>query len=214
MMDVRPTSKREHVASILAIASGETSMRRTTVVIAALGSCASIVSASAWANGMTERVSVSSAGTQGNDFSEVFGGISADGRYVTFDSGATNLVPGDTNALGDVFVRDRSTGQTTLVSVSKGGVQGDSDSYGSTISADGRFVAFRSRSTNLLPGNPIGFDQAYVVDRKTGNLRRASVSASGTAADTNTSDAIEPPPLKWSTLRHVFGQDGGPRCRA
>src|SRR5437899_9797550 len=79
---------------------------------------------------VTERVTVSSAGGQGNgDSFPEFQEISPDGRFVAFDSSATNLVSGDTNGFNDVFAHDRSTGQTTRVSVSTGGEQGDDDSF-------------------------------------------------------------------------------------
>ena len=106
----------------------------------------------AWAQGTTERVSVSSGNAQSNDRS--FGQeLSADGRFVAFDSLATNLVSGDTNEQQDVFVRDRKLGTTRRVSVGPGGVQGDTWSEGPAISADGRFVAFYSDATNLVPGD-------------------------------------------------------------
>src|SRR5438105_1948443 len=88
--------------------------------------------------------------------------ISADGRYVAFSSRATNLVPGDTNGAIDVFVRDVQAGTTERVSVSSTSGQGDGDSgveHASTngrpvaISADGRYVAFTSFATNLVPGD-------------------------------------------------------------
>ncbi|NIQ99396.1 MAG: calcium-binding protein, partial [Gemmatimonadales bacterium] len=89
----------------------------------------------------TERVSVSSAGAQGNMCSSL-GGVSADGRYVAFDSVATNLVLGDTNGWWDVFVRDLVSDTTERVSLSSGGAQGDNTSTDPVISSDGRFVAF------------------------------------------------------------------------
>ena len=97
-------------------------------------------------------MSVSSGGAQGND-SSFSPAISADGRFVAFDSVATNLVPGDTNGAADVFVRDRQTGTTRRVSVGPGGVQGNDVSVTPAISADGRFVAFESLATNLVPGD-------------------------------------------------------------
>src|SRR6267142_743905 len=78
---------------------------------------------------VTTRVSVDSGGTQGNGGSGDSGEcISADGRYVAFESSATNLVPGDTNGFKDVFVRDRQTGTTVRVSVDSGGLQGNGNS--------------------------------------------------------------------------------------
>jgi cysteine-rich repeat protein len=104
----------------------------------------------------TTRVTVSSEGEQANDHSALFGwfDMTPDGRFVAFSSDATNLVAGDTNAALDVFVHDRSLGQTTRVSVSSQGDQGDRDSGGTrfSISEDGRFVAFDSQASNLDPG--------------------------------------------------------------
>jgi Tol biopolymer transport system component len=128
--------------------------------------------------GTTTRVSVSSAGTQGNGYS-VGGSISADDRYVTFGSGAPNLVPGDTNGKLDVFLHDMLTGTTTRVSVDSAGTQGDGNSGGSSISADGRYVALLSSSTNLVPGDTNGFSDAFVHDMLTGTTTRVSVSSSG-----------------------------------
>src|SRR4051812_1445315 len=102
----------------------------------------------AWA-GSTERVSVGPHGRQGNGDSSG-PAVSADGRYVAFQSAATNLVRGDRNDAQDVFVRDRKLGTTEIVSVSSRGVLGDDQSYSAAISADGRFVAFASAATNLV----------------------------------------------------------------
>jgi archaellum component FlaF (FlaF/FlaG flagellin family) len=97
-------------------------------------------------------VSVASDGTEGNGDSFVWS-ISADGRYVVFSSEASNLVPGDTNGKRDVFVHDRLTGQTTRVSVASDGTEGNNDSWAPSISADGRYVAFESEASNLVPGD-------------------------------------------------------------
>jgi Tol biopolymer transport system component len=88
---------------------------------------------------------------QGNEHSSS-PSISGDGRYVAFSSGATNLVAGDPNNRPDVFVHDRQTGTTTRVSVDSGGVQGNGASDSPSISGNGRYVAFRSESTNFVPG--------------------------------------------------------------
>src|SRR5947208_32407 len=112
------------------------------------------------ASGVTERVSVASDGTQGNNMSGRRGAptSSADGRLIAFDSLASNLVVGDTNGVGDVFVRDRQAGTTERVSVAADGTQADGPSpsggirggstFGPDISADGRFVVFDSSATN------------------------------------------------------------------
>ena len=99
--------------------------------------------------GTTTRVSVDSGGTGGNSPSDS-PDISADGRYVTFSSTASNLVAGDTNAAEDVFVHDRDTGTTTRISVDSAGNEGDGASTQPAISDDGRYVAFTSDASNLL----------------------------------------------------------------
>ena len=106
--------------------------------------------------------------------------ISADGRFVAFESLASNLVPGDTNGVGDVFVHDRQTGTTERVSVSSAGTQGNGDSAVPSISADGRFVAFVSVASNLVPGDTNGRLDVFVHDRQTGTTERVSVSSAGT----------------------------------
>jgi len=132
--------------------------------------------------GVTERVSVASDGTQGNDWSSPHS-ISADGRYVVFISGATNLVVGDTNESWDIFVHDRVIGETTRVSVASDGTEGnDTSGFGglTTISGDGRYVAFDSLATNLVVGDTNGYSDVFVHDRETGETTRVSVASDGT----------------------------------
>ena len=95
----------------------------------------------AWAHSTTERVSVSPSGRQGNDFSQFDNGmaISADGRFVAFESLASDLVAGDTNFAIDVFVRNRATDTTHRVSVSSSGGQGDGSCLNLALSTDGRY---------------------------------------------------------------------------
>ena len=101
--------------------------------------------------------------------------LSADGRFVAFGSDASNLVPGDTNNLFDVFVHDRQSGTTQRVSVGPGGVQANGFSVGPTLSADGRFVAFDSSATNLVPGDTNG---VWTCSSATGRPARRGGSAS------------------------------------
>jgi Tol biopolymer transport system component len=150
-------------------------------------------------NGSTERVSVDSAGNQGNSGS-YDPAISPDGRHVAFRSLASNLVPGDTNNscdndydgvyaenCNDVFVHDRQTGATQLVSVDTTGNQGNRESGFPAVSSDGRYVAFESRASNLVPGDtnwcgaggPGTCNDIFVYDRQTGNTERASVNSAG-----------------------------------
>ena len=132
---------------------------------------------------MIERVSVASDGTQGNSFSYA-PAISVDGRYVAFTSDASNLVVGDTNGVKDIFVHDRKRGQTQLVSIASDGTQGNSDSYEiPAISADGRYVAFKSEADNLVEGDTNGVMDCFVHDRVTGETTRVSVASDGTQAN-------------------------------
>jgi Tol biopolymer transport system component len=131
-----------------------------------------------YAQGKITRVSVSSAGVQGNNASQS-PSVSYDGRFVAFTSYADNLVDGDTNYIGDIFVHDRQTDQTTRVSVSSAGVQGNNTSYSPSISSDGRFVAFESYARNLVDGDTNGSGDIFVHDRQTGQTTRVSVSSEG-----------------------------------
>jgi Tol biopolymer transport system component len=120
-------------------------------------------------SGMTERVSVDSAGGQSNDGS-AYPSISADGRYVAFHSFAWNLVVGDTNGGMDIFMRDRFSGITQRISVDSRGMQANGQSYSASISGDGRFVAFWSYASNLVPGDTNGSQDVLVRDLQGGGL--------------------------------------------
>jgi Tol biopolymer transport system component len=133
--------------------------------------------------GQTTRVSVASDGTQANGASDWCPSISADGRYVTFQSDATNLVPGDDNGLTDIFVHDRQTGETTRASVGTNGEQGNGGAATPNISADGRWLTFNSSSTNLVPGDTNGFTDVFVRDLQTGETTRVNVSNDGSEAN-------------------------------
>jgi len=126
----------------------------------------------------TTRVSVDSAGNQGNR--DAYGAsISADGRFVAFSSFASNIVPEDTNNTSDIFVRDLLTNTTTRVSVDSAGNQANSFSGSASISGDGRFVAFGSNSSNLVPGDPNYRDEIFVRDLSTNTTTRVSVDSAG-----------------------------------
>jgi hypothetical protein len=105
--------------------------------------------------------------------------ISADGRIVAFEALASTLVPGDTNGHWDIFVHDHLTGTTDRVSVATGGGQGNQDSAGASISADGRFVMFTSWADNLVPGDTNGYTDAFVHDRLLGTTERVSIGENG-----------------------------------
>ncbi|WP_327640601.1 hypothetical protein OHB24_20095 [Kribbella sp. NBC_00482] len=127
--------------------------------------------------GTISLVSVGLSGIGGNEGSGVDGasGTSAQGRYVVFTSAATDLVANDTNGQRDIFVRDVVTGRTTLVSVGPGGVQGNGESRQASISADGRFVAFDSFASNLVPGDSNDSPDVFRRDLRTGRTALVSV---------------------------------------
>ncbi len=132
--------------------------------------------------GTTTRVSVGAGGLQANGLS-VPTSISADGRYVAFHGSANNLVPGDTNLVWDIFVHDGVTGVTDLVSVDSAGHAANLDSLNPALSPDGRFVAFMSSATNLVPGDGNGWSDVFLHDRVTGATERISVASDGTEGD-------------------------------
>lgn len=131
--------------------------------------------------GMTERVSVDSAGVQANGDSECHfvTSISSDGRFVVYYGAASNLVPNDSNGAYDVFVRDRLLSQTVCASVTPGGVPGNGDSRYAALSQDGRFVAFSSSSSDLVPSAPPGGYGLFVRDLVNAQTVRADVDSAG-----------------------------------
>src|SRR5262245_36879573 len=166
---------------------------------------------------VTERVSVDSHGVESNGVVEpLVVAISADGNVVAFTSYASDLVPGLPEPLAEqVYVHDRSTGVTSVVSLGPGNVPGDGSESGGpqtlSLSADGRFVAFVSGATNLVPGDtnlcsgltvPGSCPDVFVHDRMTGVTTRVSVASDGTQGD-NPSNAgwPSPPTGTWSPSR-------------
>jgi hypothetical protein len=141
----------------------------------------------------TERVSVDSFGKQAsqgaacqffcspNQVSDV--SISSDGRNVAWNTSASDLVTGDTNGLEDIFVRDRTAGTTERVSVSGNGTQANDGSFNPSLSADGRYVAFTSRASNLVAGDTNGSLDVFVRDLQEKTTERLNVNSSGTQAD-------------------------------
>ena len=128
--------------------------------------------------GVTSRVSIGPGGIEADNLS-ARPALSADGLHVAFMSIAGNLVPGDTNGAWDTFVHDRQTGTTTRVSVGPGGIEGNSGSYRPSLSADGRWVAFYSRASNLVPGDANGDYDAFVRDTQLGLTTLVSVDSAG-----------------------------------
>ena len=157
-----------------------------------------LLAATGWTQ-ITSRASVGTGGVEGNSRS-ILPSISGDGRYVAFLSVATNLVPGDTNACEDIFVRDFSSGTTERVSVDSNGVQGDAASVGPTISGDGRYVVFESLASNLVAGDTNGFRDIFVRDRLSGTTERVNVDSGGAQANGVSSGASISPDARYVTF--------------
>jgi Tol biopolymer transport system component len=122
--------------------------------------------------GWTSRITVPATGGDPNGFSSFWPKISPDGRYVVFESAASNLVPGDTNGVVDAFVRDTRTGTTSRVSLTNSSGQVNRASEGPAISADGRYVVFQSLGTNVVSGDPNPNGNVFIRDRVAGTTQR------------------------------------------
>jgi hypothetical protein len=158
-------------------------LRRIIVATAAALVVPSI--AAAQFRGAAAIVDESSEREQGN-LSSAMPSVSGDGRYIAFSSDATNLVPLDTNLNEDVFVYDSVTRTIERVSLTWQGQEARDDSDSPSISADGRYVAFRSRAWNMYPGGanlgqPVY--QIYVHDRETQSTTRVTVPLDGGTPD-------------------------------
>ncbi|MFG0315699.1 MAG: TolB family protein [Planctomycetota bacterium JB042] len=132
--------------------------------------------------GAITRVSVASDGSEADQPSS-YAAISADGRYVAFQSNAANLSANDFNHTTDIFVHDRQTGVTERVSRLPDGSAPLSASSAPVLSGDGRYVSFLSGSNQLVAGDVNGFTDVFVVDRQTGVTVRASVNDAGVGGD-------------------------------
>ena len=135
--------------------------------------------------GQTERISISTAGTAQNaavaaPFAQV-SDVSGNGRYVVFDSDATNLAPRDTNRDTDVFLRDRRLRRTQRISVDSSGRQSDNDSFAPAMTPAGSYVTFQSFANNLAPGGSPR-DDIFVRDLRLRATSVASVGSTGQSA--------------------------------
>jgi len=134
--------------------------------------------------GFTTRVSVSSTGVEADSESGYYGNpISRDGSIVAFNSSASNLVLDDTNAVPDVFVHDRNTGETKRISISTNGAEGNSGSHLPSMNTDGRFIGFFSHATTLVENDTNGKGDAFVYDRNNNRTIRVSTNANGDQGD-------------------------------
>jgi Tol biopolymer transport system component len=130
----------------------------------------------------TRRVSVRSNGAEANGLSS-HNAISANGRFIAFSSNARNLAGNENDDDADVFVHDRVTKKTRRVSIRSNGAHGKGDSVVPSISANGRFVAFRSDAGNLVKNDTNGHFDIFVHDRVTKKTRRVSVRSNGAESD-------------------------------
>ena len=130
--------------------------------------------------GVTELISVAADGGLARGGSSLFPGVSGEGRYVVFESSATNLVPNDVNGVVDVFVRDRQSGLNILVSKHSNGTQGDAHSARARISENGQYVVFESGSSTLADGDTNGDVDIFRHDLASGTTLRVSVNNNGT----------------------------------
>jgi hypothetical protein len=168
------------------VRSGEVAARREDAAMVVnrvfrLGVLAAVVALSgcAYVTGATR----SSTGEQANSGVSSGPSISATGRYVAFDSEATNLVSGDTNGAADAFVRDMATGLTERVDVASDGAEANGLSGQPKLSRDGRFVVFKSDATNLVPGDTNAVTDVFVHDRVAHTTVRVNVANDGTQAN-------------------------------
>jgi Rod binding domain-containing protein len=129
-------------------------------------------------SGAIQRVSTDAAGAESNGYNDQ-PRFSSDGRHVVFQSYASNLVAGDSNGTGDIFVKNLQSGAIQRVSADAAGVQGNSDSGYAQFSADGRTVLFQSLASNLVAGDSNGTYDIFVKDLQSGAIQRVSTDAAG-----------------------------------
>jgi len=134
-------------------------------------------------------VSVNTSGLAGGNGNSLPMAVSPDGRYVVFESAASDLVLDDTNNATDIFLRDVAAGTTVLVSAATNGASGNGDSRSPAMTPDGRFVAFVSAASNLVPGDTNRIADIFVRDLRSGTTVLASVSATSAVANAASSEA-------------------------
>ncbi len=115
--------------------------------------------------------------------------VSFDGRYVTFDSSASNLVAGDTNGVSDIFVYDRISATTIRISVGNQNTEGNDESTNPSISDNGRYVTFQSQASNLVSGDTNGLSDVFVYDLATATIKKISVGNKGAQSNGASTDA-------------------------
>lgn len=132
--------------------------------------------------GETTRISLNSSGEEGNGACQR-ARISGDGRFVVFDSDASNLVESDSNGVLDIFVHEIRTGETTRISIASSGEEANSWSRNAVLSYDGRFASYFSEASNLVADDTNGSTDVVRFDRFTGETIRLSVSSEDQEGD-------------------------------
>lgn len=130
------------------------------------------------ATGAISRISAAADGAQANGQS-ANASFSADGTRVLFESNASNLIAGDTNAAYDIFVKDLGTGAVTRLSVAPDGTAANGHSFRASFTPDGSGVLFESLASNLVPGDTNGARDIFLKDLTTGAVTRVSEGLSG-----------------------------------
>lgn len=153
------------------------SIKRLTLA-SVLGLCATMTAHAE----TTLLLSATSGGAPGNAASDR-PSISADGRYVAFQSAATNLAAADSNVRRDIFLLDRQSGSITRASKGILGAESNGDSQAAAIASAGRYIAFESTATNLVTSDSNIAQDVFVYDTSLGTTMRASVSTGGTAGN-------------------------------
>ncbi|MEU9045323.1 MULTISPECIES: hypothetical protein [unclassified Kitasatospora] len=155
--------------------------------------------------GDTARVSEGPKG-EGLDGDSYGLGLTSDGRSVLFSSTATNLVPGHTDATEGLYVKDLRNGHVQQVDLADDGSRLDASVYDASISGDGRYVAFSTAATNVVPGQQKHEYDVFVRDRWTGRTELISAGTGSTSDDQSIRRAINPS-LSWDGRYVAFASD-------
>lgn len=139
-------------------------------------------------NGDLTRISTTTGGDEGNAAS-TNPVVSSDGRWVAFQSNASDLVSGDTNSGADVFLKDTQLGTLTRISTTTAETEGDGTSFAPAMSPNGRYVSFDSTSTNLASGDSNAVDDIFLKDIQTGTLSRVTSTFTGGFGNKDANDS-------------------------
>ena len=136
----------------------------------------------------TKRINLAANGNQANGSSDL-GDISDDGRYISYTSDASNLVPDDSNGQSDIFVYDLTTNSTQRINLANNGTQANGDSSSSSLSSDGRYIAYESTASNLVTNDTNGQSDIFVYDLLESTTERVDVNSDGIQSNGDSSAA-------------------------